>query len=346
MTKYRYYATHISHRDYGRVCRDASYLQRNYATRIRNYAKVNVFSSSIEGAFRDVFGSNWYADATFAQLVNVAKLYGKYHNAAYKEYQDEKLASIDRAARVFDKHALDDSFYARAITKFYGKRIWREFADNAQLFGTRNSFIRDVRDDLQQMIAAALFIKKYAPKELPRLKRAKRYCDAAAVARWEARNEMSIADDKTCGAMPKAIREMLARDAAVQAAKKFEDTAAPCDEILANIRGRMRNATYRMTWTETRYRGYHAAKFAQWNKEYNAAKEFAALLDELQLVPDAGYREYRIHRGILAAMRRLAKVDVDLAAKQKTIIDYAHREYRRNRSRVKWVPLLSAKGEN
>lgn len=348
------YANNISRREYNKTDCE-TYLVRNYATRIRNYAQVNMYAANLESIFHNVFGNDWYKNASFSQLCSIAKMAKKYRNSD-REYKPETLVPLSQKVLTScTKELLGANSYVNAFAKIYGKKAKEDLLARTTIYeytcdGRGVSNVSEILTWVRDALRYAQFIKQYAPKEYAKLKKMKNYttiCDN----QWELRDSsIAVRNEEMLYVMPDDLREEWYQDSAKYMVKIMLGDATTCDRLQAKLRNMMSADAYRIAHYGVRAREYNVNKLMKHLREYRKAKDFARLLEELDLLaPRDSYLGClnRVNNKVYSAMKSVAKMDVDIAAKQKTVCDIAKREDMYSRSRTVWSPRLiaNAKGE-
>lgn len=347
------YASNISRRDFDVVNGERAYLIRNYATRIRNHLQVNMYGANLESIFHNVFGSEWYRDASFKELCTVAKLAKKNHTNS-REYEVEKLVPLSRDIKVSQtRELLGANSYVNAFAKIYGKNAKEDYLARNTICeyqcdrrGVSNieEYLTTIRDALHY----AQFIKKYAPKEYAKLKRVKSY-QIIRDNQWDLRDcSMSTRICDMLIALPEELREQICHDSAAYMVKIMLGDATMIDRLQAKIRARISGDAYRIAHYGAMSRDYNIRSLMTHLRDYKKAKDFARLMVELGLCAsrDAYIGSLnKVNNRIYGAMKTVAKMDIDIAAKQQTVCDIAKRENLYNCSRTIWSPTLKINAE-
>lgn len=335
--------THISPRDFNDASDFRDVLIYNYAVRIHNHSGAKRDTSSLRGLFLETFGAEWFR-VPFNKLVSAAKI-GNYGSYAKQEFKRDSAKPFCGDVKVSVTRELQDSTFARAILKYYNKELLQDIL-NLRLYDLREGDIYQIRERFINAISVAKFVEKYDKKSLKMLKSAKDYHNVA----WFAhgiRSVKELADSR--GVLPQNIVQEIcadeARDVATQIAKnKCESSAV--GEVLNNIRGRIVTNSYRVSNYGARYRNYHIKHLCDYVREYSVVKDYARILDELQLEAwnaHAGWFR-KLNRKAYNAAKQVAKTNVPLAAKQMTLRDSTDRIYNCTKfSRVIWIPTLRVK---
>ena len=335
--------THISPRDFKDVSDFRDTLIYNYAVRIHNHSGAKRDTNSLRGLLLDIFGAEWYC-VPFNKLVSAAKIsnYGSY---AKQEFKRENTKVLGGEAKVSVTRELQDSTFARAILKYYNKELLQDIL-SFKLYGLREGDMYYIRERFVDAISVAKFIEKYDKKSLKMLKSAKSFHSVAWFSH-SIRGAKEMAESRSV--LPQNIVQEICADEARDVAKQIANDKceySDMDAVLNNIRDRIVTNSYRVNNYGARYRNYHIKHLCEYVREYSVAKDYARILGELQLEAvnnGAGWFR-KINRKAYNAAKQVAKTNVSLAAKQKTLRDMTDYIYRYARfSRVIWIPALRVK---
>ena len=335
--------THISPRDFNDVNDYRDTLIYNYAVRIHNHSGAKRNTRALISLFSEIFGAEWYR-VSFNKLVSAAKI----GNAGYytsQKFEREKPMIFGGKVNVSITRELQDSTFARVILKYYSKELLQDILD-FKLYELRDGNMYYIRERFMSAIDVAKFVEKYDKKSLKMLKSAKSYNNVS----WFSHNIRGVKEmAESRGVLPQNIVQEIcadeARDIATQIAKgkcEYSDMNA----VLNNIRDRIVTNSYRVSNYGARYRNYHIKHLCDYVREYSVVKDYARILDELQLQAvnnNAGWFR-KLNRKVYNAAKQVAKTNVPLAAKQMTLRDATDRIYRYAKfSRVIWIPTLRVK---
>lgn len=342
------YNTHISPREFNNVSDFREVLMYNYAVKIHNYSGAKRNARQLMAQLTGTFGANWHL-VPFKKLVAAAKIgnAGEYVDA---KFEREAPGRFIAPVRVSVTQDLLDSTFARAILKYYNKKVLQDIMES-NIYSTRENEMRYLIARFTEAIGVAMFVKKYDKKELKKLKRASGlasvgYCNHIVRSAKDMRANRDV--------LPEYVAKELLEDSAksiVTIIAKSDRDPDSISEILNNIRDKIYSDAYRVKNYGARYRRYHVKHLCNDIREYTVAKDYAKMLDDLQMdAANYGYGYFRkVNRKAYSAAKQVTKSNVSLAAKQKTLRDMTDYIYRYARySRVVWIPKLTireTKGE-
>lgn len=342
------YNTHISPREFNNVSDFREVLLYNYAVKIHNYSGAKRDARLLMKQLAGTFGANWHL-VPFKKLVAAAKI-GNAGDYADAKFERETPGRFIAPVRVSVTQDLLDSTYARAILKYYNKKVLQDIMES-KIYSTRENEMRFLTARFTEAIGVAMFVKQYDKKELKKLKSASGlasidYCNHIVRSAKDMRADRDV--------LPEYVAKELLEDSAksiVTIITKSDRNPDSISEILNNIRDKIRSDAYRVKNYGARYRRYHVKHLCNDIREYAVAKDYAKMLDDLQMdAANYGCGWFKkINRKAYNAAKQVTKSNVPLAAKQKTLRDMTDYIYRYARySRVVWIPKLTireTKGE-
>lgn len=336
------YNTHISPREFNNVNDFREMLMYNYAVKIHNYSGAKRDARQLMKQLTETFGADWHL-VPFKKLVAAAKIgnAGAYAGVEFKRETPGRF--IAAPVRVSITQDLVDSTYARAILKYYNKKVLQDIMES-KVYSTRESELSYLIGRFTDAIGVAMFVKKYDKKELKKLKNASGlasigYCNHIVMSAKDMRVNRDV--------LPEYVAKELLEDSAksiVTIITKSDRDPDSISEILSNIRDKIYSDAYRVKNYGARYRRYHVKHLCNDIREYTVAKDYAKMLDDLQMDAanySCGWFK-KINRKAYNAAKQVTKSNVSLAAKQKTLRDMTDYIYRYARySRVVWIPKLT-----
>lgn len=335
------YNTHISPREFSNVNDYRDTLLYNYAVKIHNYSGAKRNARQLMNQLEGTFGANWHL-VPFKKLVTAAKI-GNAGVYAEMKFERETPSRFVAPVRVSVTQDLLDSTYARAVLKYYNKKVLQDIM-SWNIYSTRENEVRFLIALFAEAINVAMFVEQYDKKELKKLKSASnfasiRYCSHMV----RAAKDMRVNRDVLPEYVTKELLEDSAKSIVSIIAKSGRDQGR-VNEILNNIRDKIYSDAYKVKNYGARYRRYHVKHLCDDIREYTVAKDYAKMLDDLQMDAadyNCGYFR-KINRKAYNAAKQVTKSNVSLAAKQKTLRDMTDYVYRYARySRVVWIPKLT-----
>lgn len=335
------YNTHISPREFNNVNDYRDTLLYNYAVKIHNYSGAKRNARQLMNQLAGTFGANWHL-VPFKKLVTAAKI-GNAGEYAEMKFERETPSRFVAPVRVSVTQDLLDSTYARAVLKYYNKKVLQDIM-SWNMYSTRENEVRFLIARFAEAINVAIFVEQYDKKELKKLKSASNFASIGYCSHMvRAAKDMRVNRDVLPEYVTKELLEDSAKSIVSMIAESDRDQGR-IGEILNNIRDKIYSDAYRVKNYGARYRRYHVKHLCDDIREYTVAKDYAKMLDDLQMDTadyNCGYFR-KINRKAYNAAKQITKSNVPLAAKQKTLRDMTDYVYRYARfSRVVWIPKLT-----